>query len=652
MRSSHPMVRLFAVYAAISLIPVLILGTVLALNYRAEAARRGVAEGASEAHLLAQSAVQPVLGSHPLSQGLTDNEQVQMRLLAAAAISNGNVLRLRLRDTTGRIVFSDDGSGFGAAPEDEALDAAQGATVAKVTAVNSDSDDDGPRGASSVEVYLPLRSATDGSVTGVLEVYLPYAPIEADIAGGLPTLYRDLALGLFLLYIALFVISVSVTRRLRHQVAINANLAEYDQLTGLPNRELFHRLVDERVAQASDDSAVLVAIVDLDRFREINDTLGHRNGDLLLTELARRLRDHLPTSDIARLGGDEFGVILEAGRDPLAAMHRLRALLQREASISGVSLSVEASIGYVLAPEDGRDADELLQRADVAMYAAKAQDAGVVRYDDRDNPYDSDNLSILAELRVALESDQLVLHYQPQSALQGGRVEAVEALVRWQHPVRGLVPPDQFIPLAEQTDLIHRLTSWVMRRALLELRNLDETKVLKLAVNVSARNLARTGFAQEVVDLLAELDMPAGRLILEVTETALLADPVRAAIVLGELAAAGVHISLDDFGCGQTSLGYLATLPLNEIKIDRSFIGDMLSNTAHDAIVRSVVELGHNLALRVVGEGVETDDVLSRLRGTGCDLVQGYFIARPMPAVQLASWLSDARTALVPTPTT
>jgi diguanylate cyclase (GGDEF)-like protein len=640
------MVRLFALYAAISLVPVLGLGVVLAASYRAEAARRGVAEGSSEARLIAQTAVEPALGSHPLSQGLTDNEQVAMHLLSASAIANHNVLRLRLRDLDGKMVFSDDGSGFNQAPEDEALDAAHGQTVSLITQVNADANDSGPAGDSSVEVYLPLHSAATGEVTGVLELYLPYAPIRSDIAAGLFTLYRDLALGLLVLYLALFVISASVTRRLRQQVAINAHLAEHDQLTGLPNRELFHRLLAERVAATRDRQGVLLAIVDLDRFREINDTLGHRNGDLLLVELSRRLREHLPGADVARLGGDEFGLIVPDVTEPYLLLNELRALLQEEVSISGISLSVEASIGYVMAPEDGTDVDELLQRADVAMYAAKEQDAGVVRYDHRHNPYTSDNLSVLAELRVALESDQLVLHYQPQSGLQSGRVEAVEALVRWEHPERGLVPPDQFIPLAEQTDLIHRITSWVMRRALLELRNLDSTGTLKLAVNVSARNLARTGFAQEVVDLLAELDMPAGRLILEVTETALLADPIRAAVVLGELAAAGVHISLDDFGCGQTSLGYLAALPLNEIKIDRSFIGDMLSNTAHDAIVRSVVELGHNLALRVVGEGVENDEVLRRLRGTGCDLVQGYFIARPMPAVALARWLGEAREAL------
>jgi EAL domain-containing protein (putative c-di-GMP-specific phosphodiesterase class I) len=307
-------------------------------------------------------------------------------------------------------------------------------------------------------------------------------------------------------------------------------------------------------------------------------------------------------------------------------------------------LSIEASIGYVVAPADGSDVDELLQLADVAMYEAKRQHAGVVHYDNTQNHYDASNLALVAELRHAIDANQLVLHYQPKTRLDDHRVEAVEALVRWQHPEHGLLYPDRFVPLAEQTDLIDKLTEWVVTNALKELVALGPlNQELTVAVNVSARNLGRPGFADQVFSALSDAGVPAHRLIVEVTETALMTDPGRATAVLGELSAAGVRISLDDFGQGQTSLGYLSTLPIYELKIDKSFVTDMTDNPAHAAIVRSIVELGHNLAFSVVAEGVETQVVLSDLSQTGCDLAQGYLFARPMPAEALVSWLRTTR---------
>jgi predicted signal transduction protein with EAL and GGDEF domain len=376
----------------------------------------------------------------------------------------------------------------------------------------------------------------------------------------------------------------------------------------------------------------------------VNDTLGHHNGDRLLVELSRRLASHLRGLDaLARLGGDEFGVVLSGVDQPEEVFNRLREVIQQEVNIGGFPLSVEASIGYVVAPRHGSDVDELLQLADVAMYVAKSQHAGVVRYDETQNHYDAANLALAAELRQAIESDQLVLHYQPKIVLGDRRTESVEALVRWQHPVHGLLYPDRFIPLAEQTDLIHKLTGWVVKNALGDLARFGPgTEHLTVAVNVSARNLGRVGFASQVAALLDEQGVAPHRLLVEVTETALMTDPMHAASVLRDLSTAGVRVSIDDFGSGQTSLGYLSTLPIYELKIDRSFIADMLDDPAHAAIVRSIVELGHNLAFRVVGEGVETDEVLAKLTGTGCDLAQGYLFARPMPVDQLAAWLRHA----------
>jgi diguanylate cyclase (GGDEF)-like protein len=635
--------RLLVTYGAITLIPVLLLGFVLANSYRAEVDRRGLAEGRSEALLIAQTAVQPLLNGRPLSQGLSQDETDGLRRLVADSVRNRDVLRLRLRNLAGQVVFSDDGSGFGKTDEDDdALSAAHGIVVAHLTHLNTDSVDAGNPGPEAVEIYQPLQAGSPLRRVGVLELYLPYAPISADVTAGLHTLYRNLAIGLAALYLALFAISVSVSRRLRRQVKLNAYLAEHDPLTDLPNRTLFHRRVEgELVRGKLKGQPTTIAIIDLDRFKEVNDTLGHHNGDRLLAALSQRLAAHLRGLDaVARLGGDEFGIVISGITEPDDFLRRIRDVIEHEVNISGLPLSVEASIGFVVAPTDGNDVDELLQMADVAMYEAKRQHAGVVRYEKTQSHYDASNLALVAELRHAIEADQLVLHYQPKARLYDHRIEAVEALVRWQHPEYGLLYPDRFVPLAEQTDLIDKLTEWVVANALKDLISFGSANDhLTVAVNVSARNLGRPAFASQVLAALEKAGVPPRRLIVEVTETALMSDPSRATAVLGELSAAGVRVSLDDFGQGQTSLGYLSTLPIYELKIDKMFVTDMTDNPAHAAIVRSVVDLGHNLAFRVVGEGVETQVVLDGLADAGCDLAQGYLFARPMPADALAGWL-------------
>jgi diguanylate cyclase (GGDEF)-like protein len=645
--------RIVAASAAMSLVAVVALGAVLSVSYRDEARSRGVAVGREQAALLAESAVEPFLvPGHPLASGLTPDQRSRLQQEVAHAKFEHMVLRLRLRDLAGNVVYTDDGSGLHDKPEDEVLEAAHGAVVADLTRVNSDANDVGPAGVAAVEVYMPLDAGTTHTPVGVLEVYLPYHPINQDITAGLHRMYFDLAIGLAALCLALFLIGIWVTKGLRRQVALNGFLAEHDALTGLPNRELFLERAKAAVARARSYKPCAIAIFDLNRFKEVNDTLGHHNGDLLLLELARRLQAAVgPGDTVARLGGDEFGVVLSGVDNPAVVLANLRTVIDREVEVCGLPLSVEASVGYVVAPNDGTDAAELMQRADVAMYVAKAQYGGVSRYDATRDHYDAANLGLIAELRHAIEDDQLVLHFQPKAALADGRIEAVETLVRWEHPVHGLLYPDAFLPYAEQTDLIDRLTEWVLEHALAEVRNLGLIELgLSVAVNVSARNLAHAEFADVVVGVLRRTRVPAERLIIEITETALLADPTRAAIVLTELSRAGVKISLDDFGQGQTSLGYLSELPVHELKIDKSFVGDMVVDPTHAAIVRSIVDLGHNLALRVVGEGVETDDVRALLRETGCDVAQGYFYARPMPAERLRAWLAHEMQANAPAP--
>ncbi len=636
-------IRQLIVIAAIMLVPVLLIGLVLGGTYRSEATRRGLIQGRDEAVLMAQSAVEPLLNGQPLSKGLTPTELSRMRTLATDVVGSGSVQRLRLRDLQGNVIFSDDGSGFHASIEDEALEAAHGHLVARLTHLNSDSVDRGKVKGLSVEVYLPLYVDSTTNRVGVMEIYLPYTPISADVNAGIHTLYRNLIIGLALLYLILLGISRWVSRRLRRQVKVNTYQSEHDALTDLPNRALFHRMATAELNDARRHArSTTIAIIDLDRFKEVNDTLGHQNGDLLLAMIGDRLRTHLRSPDaLARFGGDEFGVVLSDVDDPTDVLIRLREAIQDELEVGGLPLSIEASIGYVVSPHDGGTIDELLQRADVAMYVAKSVRSGVARYDDTQDHYDASKLTLVTELRHAIASDQLVLHYQPKIAAGTDSVYGVEALVRWQHPTLGLLYPDRFIPLVEQTDLIDELTDWVVQRSLHDLSSLGpQGEIVQLSVNVSARNLGRSEFAGQVLQRLTEAAVSPTRFTVEVTETSLMADPERAATSLIEMSGAGVRISIDDFGSGQTSLGLLANLPISELKIDRSFIQDIHAHPAKESIVRSMVELGHQLDLAVVAEGVETEAELTTVLSTGCDLIQGFFYSRPMPREQLATWLT------------
>ena len=643
--------RLFAVYALVTLVPVIVLGAGLAISFRGIVERQGLAQGRSEATLIAQTAIESQLDDGRLTRQLSTHERTALDRLVRRAVRQRRVLRLRLRDLGGRVVFSDDGSGFADSADDEALDAARGQTVTRLTRLNADGNDEGGQGVSAVEVYLPLHGPDSAGRVGVLEIYLPYSPIAATVNAALRRLYADLGVGLAALYLALFAITLSVSRGLRREAAVNAFQARHDTLTALPNRAAFLERCQALAAGLTTSShALTLAIIDLDHFKDINDTLGHQSGDQLLTRLASRARDHVREGDIvARVGGDEFGVMLSNASDPQEALERLRTVIANDIEIRGLTLSVEPSIGYQTTADPAVDVDVLLQRAEVAMHEAKRRHAGVLAYNSEFDHYDASSLGLIGELRAGIAADQLRVHFQPQLDLSSGRICALETLVRWQHPVHGLLYPDRFLPSAEQTDAIHALTEWVLDAALAEAARLDRTGApAAVAVNVSARSIVRPEFVGCVTGALARWGVPADRLIIEVTETALLTDPERATRVLRAIADVGIRVSLDDFGQGQTSLSYLSTLPLDEIKIDRSFVTDMLANSANAAIVRSVIDLGHNLQIRVVAEGIETEDVLRALAAQGCDLAQGYHIARPMDAAALREWLAALPRAVTP----
>ncbi len=428
----------------------------------------------------------------------------------------------------------------------------------------------------------------------------------------------------------------------------NIAQASTDALTGLPNRRLFHDRVNQAVLRARrHGERIAVLIIDIDRFKEVNDTLGHHSGDLMLQEVGRRLRGALRESDtVARLGGDEFGVLLTKIPDAAGA-EAVAALLGRSISspmiIDGLALENEASIGITLFPDHGDDLVALLRRADVAMYTAKAESLPYSLYGserDEDSPA---RLGLIAELRRAIALGELVLHYQPKVGLLSGEVVGVEALVRWQHPERGLLGPGAFIPIAEQTSLIRPLTLHVIERTLEQCRRWEnEGHTLSVAVNVSARNLLDPAFAGAVAASLRRWSLEPNRLELEITETALMENHERVLDALRDLDDLGVVLAIDDFGVGYSSLGYLKSLPISVLKIDRSFVMDMCTDAADAMIVRSTVELGRNLGLRVVAEGIETEEALEALRELGCGLGQGFHIGRPLPGPVLAAWLEDA----------
>jgi len=428
--------------------------------------------------------------------------------------------------------------------------------------------------------------------------------------------------------------------QLRHQ-------ALYDGLTGLPNRTLFHDRVKHALVAARRESEELaVLMLDLDRFKEINDTLGHAAGDDVLREVAWRLSKVTREGDsIARLGGDEFSILLPNASETDAAMvvSRVSSCLEEPIVVQDLPLRVDASIGLAAFPRDGGDADLLIQHADVAMYAAKAANGGFAMYERFADPHTPDRLALIGELRGALEREELVLYYQPQMTLSTGGVMAVEALIRWQHPQRGLIPPDEFIPFVQETGLIKPLTHYVLDRALRQCRTwMDQGRPMKVAVNLAMRNLLDADLPVDVADLLKLNGVSTNLLVLQITESAVICDPLRTEAVLARLARMGVRLSVDDFGTGYSSLTYLTRLPIDEIKIDRSFVTNMNTSADKEVVVRSTIDLARNLGKQVVAEGVETAGVLQRLEELGCHLVQGYFVSKPLPAAELDAWLAES----------
>ena len=423
--------------------------------------------------------------------------------------------------------------------------------------------------------------------------------------------------------------------------------ATHDALTLLANRTLLSDHLDQAILMGKRaKKPVALLIMDLDRFKEINDTLGHSRGDVILKQIGQRLRSVIRESDtIARLGGDEFAVLLPATdvQGAVEVTEKILRTIEAPFELDGIPIAMEISVGIAVWPSHGENSDHLLQRADMAMYIAKRSGSGHAVYKQENDQYSPSRLGLMGELRSAIKGDGLMLYYQPQIDLSTNRVVGVEALLRWDHPKHGLLLPFKFIPLAEQSGLMKPLTLWVLNDVLRQVHLWYKRGInIYAAVNLSARILLDRQIPSQIKELLSNWDISPSRLELEITESAIMTDPARAMEILMTLSQMGIRLSIDDFGTGYSSLGYLKKLPVDVIKIDKSFVIDMASSSDDATIVRSTIDLGHNLSLKVLAEGVENQTALDKLIGLGCDAAQGYYMSVPLAVPELERWLEES----------
>jgi diguanylate cyclase (GGDEF)-like protein len=650
-----PRLGFVGTFALLSAAAVAVLGIALAQVEASHERSTAQDDAASSAQLLVQVGLQPHIDRTDIDTGLEPATIAELDRAFQAGLADGQLVRIKLWSPDGEVLYSDQHELIGQRfPIEEDLEESlDGELTAEVSHLDKAENVDEREFGELLEVYVPVRFGTEH--VGAFEIYVPWAPIADQIQANTRRLLLVLAGGLLLLWAVLFRIVVRASRRIRtdrdelaRRAEENRRLAMFDHLTGLPNRLLFFDRVHRAIAAAGRDGAgVGVLLLDLAHFKEVNDTLGHERGDELIREVGPRLQRALRASDsVARLGGDEFGIAiagLRSAEEAADVAHKLTDALDAPFLLDGLEIAVGGSIGIAAYPDHGDEPDQLLRRAEVAMYVAKAARAPFEMYSPAQDTYSTDRLALVAELRRAIDTHELAVAYQPVIDLSGGTVVGVEALLRWAHPARGDIPPDTFIPLAEHSGLIGRITNYVLEAATDQAASWRAAGLdLTVSVNLSVRDLQRPGLASTVRETLGRHDVPPERLRLEITEGSVMDQPDRALATLQELSAVGVGLSVDDFGTGYSSLAYLQRLPVNELKIDRSFVLGLAESTSDGEIVRSTVGLGHNLGLSIVAEGVEDEPSLTFLREVGCDLAQGFFIAKPMPAELLADWASSS----------
>ncbi|MCP3873051.1 MAG: EAL domain-containing protein [Desulfobacteraceae bacterium] len=428
-----------------------------------------------------------------------------------------------------------------------------------------------------------------------------------------------------------------------------AHEATHDAITALPNRLLLMDRLEQAIQSALRQKASLAfLILDIDGFKEINDTLGHYSGDRLLKQIVTRLQGMVRKSEtLARVGADEFAILMQIESNNENILHivkKIQKIFKNPFSIDSLSLEVQASTGIAIFPEHGKDMDTIVQRANIALSVAKQDSKKYTVYSkqlDKNSPH---RLTMMGELRQAIENDELVLYFQPQINLHTRKVIGVEALVRWEHPEHGFMAPDEFIPMAERTGLIKPLSIWVLNHALSQAEKWHAQNIkLNIAINLSPVTYLDTELPNLIIGMLSLYNVPPNFITFEITESSMIKDPSLAMEIMNRLTENGIKISIDDFGTGYSSLAYLKNLPVSEVKIDKSFVTDMLKNDNDNVIVQSIIDLGHNLSLKVVAEGVEDKETAITLKKMGCDILQGYYISRPVCNDDLLIWLPKKR---------
>jgi diguanylate cyclase (GGDEF)-like protein len=628
-------------FGLVCLIPIVLLGLFLFSTMKSNVESRALADAREQARLVADVGVSGQLSAlGDLSHGLAGGQLSALDRNLESIRSGSSVTRVVVRNRAGRTIYADDHSliGKSAAPSG-AADAAQGSIVSGETYAGD--------AGHVLAVFVPLNLGQSQPPVGSVEVSLPYGPIQSSISRQTHRIEVMLFLGLFVLWGTLLTVVAYASQRLRRQAAEKEELALSDSLTGLANRTMFQEAIGAAISGSGRRKvAGAVMLMDLDRFKDVNDTLGHHNGDLLLQRIGARLDSVLRnTATVARLGGDEFAILLRETHDRqsvVPVVRRVLKVLEEPVVVGGLALQVEASVGIAIFPENGRTVDAVMRAADVAMYVAKEQRSGYEFYDEdgHEHRHDAGRLALIGELRRAMDEAELVLHYQPKVDLRTGQAKGVEALARWSHPERGMLSPDEFIPLAERSNLLRPMTLYVLDTAMRQ-ANAWRSKGIEVtvAVNLSMQNMLDLRLPNDLARLLTSWRLPAGSLELEITESTIMADHRRAQTILGRLSKMGVRLSIDDFGTGYSSLQYLQELPVDAIKIDKSFVMSMETDPGNATIVQSTVDLGHNLGLEVVAEGVEDMRTYNKLAALGCDYAQGYFLSKPLSPDKLTIWL-------------
>ena len=628
-------------FGIVSLVPIVVLGIAVAQSLRASIRDRALDRAQQEAVVVSKLALEPQLSANDYANRVDSATRYRIDQSVTDGGLSRRIKDVIVRNESGRVVYSTNRKLIG-----RTLPATIDTKAALEGKVHSGTQHD-EEGTRVVATVAPLRAPGDAEPSGVAEIFTDYAPVQKAVDEDSRRTIAILAAGLAALWVLLFAVTTAASRRLRKQAADREQQALSDALTGLPNRTMFNDLVQKTILGAQrKKKLVAVMLMDLDRFKEVNDTLGHHNGDLLLQRVSQRLQGVLRDGEmIARLGGDEFGILIPEVPDRQACAlvaKRLLKTLEEPVVVGGLALQCEGSIGIAIYPEHGKQVETINRAADVAMYVTKEARSGYEFYDAalHEHRHDAGRLALVGELRRAMDEAELNLFYQPKVDLQTGKVKGVEALARWNHPERGLISPDEFIPLAERSNLLRPMTVYLLDTALRQCnawraRGLD----ISIAVNLSMQNLLDLRLPNDVARLLTSWRLPPGSLELEITESTIMSDHRRAMSILTRLNKMGVTLSIDDFGTGYSSLAYLQELPVSAVKIDKSFVLTMDQDPGNATIVQSTIDLGHNLGLKVIAEGVETERIYGDLAKMGCDYAQGYFLSKPLSPQKMGVWL-------------